>query len=154
MIDLTEWLATGAWRTRPADPERLHEHVLSFARGLLDERRRRLKRRGKGLAGLDDAHRHKARIAAKKLRYAAEFFGSLYIGRKARRRHGRFLEAIEALQDLLGELNDIVIGPEVLAKFGIDATLPHSGEHRRKRLLKKAEEAYDALISARRFWGV
>lgn len=152
MIDLTEWLALGAWRTRPADPLRLHRHVLPFARDLLDARRDRLRRRGKGLAGLDDAHRHKVRIEAKKLRYAAEFFGSLFTDGKARRRHQRFLDAIETLQDRLGELNDLVVGPGVLAKFGIDATMPRSGKNRRRRLRDKAEAACDALIKAKCFW--
>jgi triphosphatase len=152
MIDLTEWLAIGAWRTRPADPARLHQNILPFSRDLLDSRRDRLKRRGKGLAGLDDAHRHEVRIEAKKLRYAAEFFGSLHTGSKARRQHRRFVGALKALQDLLGELNDLVTGPDVLAKLGIDATLPQSGKRKRQRLLEKAEKAYEALIGAKCFW--
>jgi CHAD domain-containing protein len=151
MLDLTEWLAVGVWRTRPPDPQGLHRNVQPFARNLLELRRERLQRRGKGLAGLDDAHRHKVRIEAKKLRYAAEFFGSLYTG-KAGRRHRRFLDAIEALQDQLGELNDLVVGPGVLAKFGIDARLPHSGKRRRKHLLEKGEEAFEALMKAKCFW--
>ena len=107
---------------------------------------------GNNLIDADDETRHEVRIAAKKLRYAAEFFGSLYTGGKACRQHRRFLDAIETLQDLLGELNDMVTGPDVLAKLGIDATLPHSGKRRRKRLLEMAEEAHDALMKAKRFW--
>jgi len=152
MIDLTEWLTVGAWRTCPAHPARLHESVLPITRDLLELRRDRLKRRGKGLAGLDDAHRHKLRIEAKKLRYATEFFGSLYTSSKERRRHQRFVDAIERLQDLLGELNDLVMGPSVLAKLGMDVPLPHFGKRKRERLLERAEKAYDALMRAKCFW--
>lgn len=152
MIDLTAWLAVGDWRTRPPDPQGLRRSVLPFARDLLESRRERLKRRGKGLAGLDDAHRHKVRIEAKKLRYAAEFFGSLYAEGKARRQHKRFLDAIEALQDQLGELNDLVVGPEVLAKAGIDAKLPQSGKQRQKRLREMAEKACNVLMKQKCFW--
>ena len=78
--------------------------------------------------------------------------GSLHTGSKARRQHRRFLDALKALQDLLGELNDLVMGPDVLAKLGIDATLPHSGKRKRQRLLERAEKAYKSLISAKCFW--
>ena len=150
MIDLVEWLTVGAWRARPADPACVHRQVLPFAAELLELRRDRLKRRGKGLAGLDDGHRHKVRIEAKKLRYAAEFFESLYIDGKARRRHKSFLDALEALQDRLGELNDLVVGPAVLARLGIDSKPPKG--RGRKRLLAKAEDAYDRLMKAKPFW--
>lgn len=150
MIDLTEWLAVGAWQSRPADPAGVHEQVLPFARDLLERRRRRLKRRGRGLAGLDDADRHKVRIEAKKLRYAAEFFASLCTTEKAKREQETFVEALKALQDQLGELNDLVVGPEVLAKLEIDSALPGSGA--RDRLLADADEAYAKLMRAKRFW--
>jgi inorganic triphosphatase YgiF len=152
IIDLAEWLALGDWRACPHDPALLHRNVVAFAEEVLDKQLRQLKRRAKALATLDDAHRHKARIAAKKLRYAAQFFASLYRGEKARRRHKTFLEALEALQDHLGELNDLVIGPKVLAGLGIDAKPPGAGKHERGQLLCRAEEAYDALIDAKRFW--
>ncbi len=150
MIDLAEWLAVGDWQSRPADPERLHEPVLPFARKLLDRRRKRLERRGRGLAGLDDDDRHKVRIEAKKLRYAAEFFASLCATGKARREQEKFVDALKGLQDRLGELNDLVVGPAVLAKLGIDAELPETAA--RGRLRAKAEKAHERLMRAKRFW--
>src|SRR3546814_20637694 len=86
--------------------------LAAFADSLLDSSLKRLKRRGKGLAGLSDEKRHRARIEAKKLRYATEFFASLYSGKKARRRHQPFLKRLEKLQAYLGEPNDLVTGPE------------------------------------------
>ena len=152
MIDLAEWLALGAWRTQPVDPLLAGSHPASFAGEILDRHRRRLKRRGRGLADLDDEHRHQARIEAKKLRYASEFFASLYPGRKAERRYEAFLAALEDLQDQLGELNDLVTAPLVFAKLGIDAPPPPTGKHGRAKLLERAEESYEALMDAKQFW--
>ncbi len=53
---------------------------------------------------LDDRRRHKLRIAVKKVRYAAEFFESLF-GRRGGYR--KCLKALERLQEVLGRLNDI-----------------------------------------------
>jgi len=152
MINLAEWLALGSWWTRPADPELANQNVLAFAGDLLDASRKRVKRRGKGLASLDDEHRHRMRIEAKKLRYATEFFAALYPEKKARRRHTAFRRALEDLQDHLGELNDLVTGPTVLASLGIEAKLPKIARHERERLLVRAEAAYESLIDAKRFW--
>lgn len=151
MVDLAEWLPLGAWRTRAARPERLEQNVRDFASDVLEARWERLSRRGAGLAGLNRKDRHKVRIEAKKLRYAAEFFASLYSGDKARGRHDKFLKALEALQRQLGELNDLAVGREVLDRLGIDATLPGSGT-RRRHLLEQAGHSYHALMHAKRFW--
>ena len=152
MIDLAEWLALGDWRLRPADPALAGRRSTSYAAESLDLHRKRLKRRGKGLAKLSDERRHKARIEAKKLRYATEFFASLYPSQKACRRHAAFLDALEALQDQLGELNDQVTGPQVLVSLGIDPSAMVPGPNNRSELLARAEEAYERLIDAKRFW--
>lgn len=151
-IDLVEWLAIGSWRSGSADPEGLDCHVVPFARDLLDRQHRRVKRGGKELARLGRRHRHQLRIEAKRLRYAAEFFASLYAGKKAHRRYERFAAALERLQDRLGELNDIAIGSRILATCGLDTRQPKSGKRRRRRLLDDAAQAYDELMRTKRFW--
>jgi triphosphatase len=153
MIDLTEWLAMGDWRTRPTYPDPAKQDVLPFARALLKERRARLKRRGAGLADLPDARRHKVRIEAKKLRYGSEFFASLFPKKKARKRRKDFLKAMEELQDHLGELNDMVVGPQTVEENRIGEKLPPPGKNEHRRLLDRAEDAYDILIDAETFWG-
>ncbi len=152
MIDLAEWLALGDWRLRPADRTLAGSSPVAFAAESLDLHRKRLKRRGKGIAGLSDERRHKARIEAKKLRYATEFFVSLYPTRKAQRRHATFLDALEDMQDELGELNDQVVGPEVLARLGIDPSAMSPALQDRAERLDRAEEAYEKLMDAKRFW--
>lgn len=73
-----------------------------------------MKRRGRHLDDLDPEERHRVRIAAKKLRYGAEFFAPLFPGKKAGKRHGAFGKALSDLQDHLGALNDIATGHELM----------------------------------------
>ncbi|HLZ79396.1 MAG TPA: CHAD domain-containing protein, partial [Sphingomonas sp.] len=152
MIDLAEWLALGDWRLRPADPVLAGSRPATFAAESLDLHRKRLKHRGRGLAGLSDGRRHKTRIEAKKLRYATEFFASLYPAQNAQRRHAVFLDALEEMQDELGELNDQVTGPEVLARLGIDPSAMSPPQQDRAERLNRAEKAYERLMDAKRFW--
>lgn len=152
MIDLAEWLALGDWRLRPADPALASLGPVKFAAEILDLHRKRLKHRGKGLSGLSDDRRHRVRIEAKKLRYATEFFASLYAEPTACRRHAAFLGALEAMQDQLGELNDQVTGPKVLAALGLDPSAMKPGAQGQADLLARAEDAYGQLMDVKRFW--
>jgi len=151
-IEIAEWIALGQWHSAPANPALHDQDVRAFASERLDRLRKRIKRGGRGLSGLDDEHRHGVRKDAKKLRYAAEFFVALYPGRKPRRRHKRFLGRLEALQDKLGELNDIAAVPALLSRLGLDATLPVRRKKSPSRLLDKAEDCFEALMDSKRFW--
>ncbi|MCZ4343113.1 CHAD domain-containing protein [Sphingomonadaceae bacterium G21617-S1] len=151
-IDLAQWLSTGTWRTAPVDPALGERDITSFASDRLDRLRKRIKRDGRGLAGLHDEQRHELRKDAKKLRYAVEFFVALYPGRKPRRRMERFLDRLEALQDKLGELNDRAGEPALFARLGIDIAIPPLGKKQRRRLLDDAEDCFEALIDCKRFW--
>jgi len=86
--------------------------VAEFAAFALDRLDRRLRRRGAGVPQATPAARHQVRIAAKKLRYAAEFFGTLY----PKKRIAPYLAALEDLQDILGALNDVVVADRLLAE--------------------------------------
>lgn len=152
MIDLSEWIAIGAWRTDPADPAIPARPAASYAAETLDRLRRRLKRRGHDLTKLSDEERHEVRILAKKTRYAADFFVGLFPGKKHERRAVRFLAALADLQEQLGELNDLSHGNVVLARLepGTPAPLQQSG--RRKALISAAADAHEAFSDAKRFW--
>jgi CHAD domain-containing protein len=135
---------------RPAEPLLASEPVRTIARDILKRHRKRLKKRGHRLASLGDHARHKARIEAKKLRYAAEFFASLWTSKKAKARHDRFLEALEKLQNRLGELNDRATAVGLLERYGIEMPAPDQSD---KKLLGKAAKAYDQLMDIKPFWG-
>ena len=106
-------LAIGAFAARPrfgvdetAAPATTHAApARSFARPVLKRRQRRLLRRGANLPTATPAARHAARLAAKQLRYATEFFAGLF----PRRRTRAYRAALAQLQDILGALNDATV---------------------------------------------
>jgi triphosphatase len=81
---------------------KLDRPIAKYARRELRRRDRKLRRRGRRIAALDEEELHTLRIGAKKLRYAAEFFCDLYPEKQLE----RVLARIKSLQDLLGGLND------------------------------------------------
>jgi hypothetical protein len=135
-------------------------------------RRRRMKilKRGKQLGELSIHRRHKLRIQAKKLRYAAEFFAAAYPGKNAVRRREQFVSRLEKLQDALGEMNDIAVHEnltESVANIHDDNNRRHharskkafaagrlSGreEARMASVLKGAEKAFRVFAKADPFW--
>jgi triphosphatase len=73
-----------------------------YAIDLLTKRHRKLGKRGAGLAVASPEERHAVRIAAKKMRYAADFFAPLFPPNRAR----AYLRALACLQDALGHFAD------------------------------------------------
>lgn len=111
-LRLAQWLNRREWRAGMSDEQRetLGKPVMQFAADVLHRRHMKLSKRGKGLADLDDHDRHRARIAAKKIRYATEFFASLYSPHVVR----QYVEALTVLQDDLGWRNDAVVAGQLL----------------------------------------
>lgn len=153
MLDLLEWLAVGAW-TRAADNAELRLLPITvYAPRALDRFRRKVKKGGRDLETVDDETRHDVRKAAKKLRYAAEFFTSLYTEKQERRRYKRFLAALEDFQEKLGVLNDIATAPDLLQRLNLPADPAMlTSEADKATLLAAASETCDALMDSKRFW--
>lgn len=155
MLDFNEWVHCGNYRKNPATRDVRECPAAEFSAKVLDRARKKLKKHGRDLAGIDDEHRHEVRKDAKKLRYAAEFFRSLYADKQSARRYKRFVKAMEALQDELGLLNDLATGPSVLDKHGL-TNLPDAEKlilHADKRsLIDQAQTALDDVLDAKRFW--
>jgi len=155
MLDLSEWLAAGDWRSQPSGEEIRGQPARDFAAAALDRFRRKVRKGGRDLAELDDAARHEVRKDAKKLRYAAEFFSSFFQGKRQKRRLKRFVEALAALQDRLGALNDHAVTEHVLSRLGLDRDpdAAHLAAAEDKQvLIEAAAEAHDAFSDAKRFW--
>ena len=85
---------------------------MKFAEPLLDRRHRQLGKYGRKLKSLDLAQLHAFRIAAKKQRYATEFFARLYSRKETR----RYIETLSDLQDILGIINDVAIVERLLGE--------------------------------------
>ena len=60
--------------------------------------------------------RHELRKQLKKLRYAADLFSPLFPEKRVR----AYLGPLEALQDLLGDLNDGAVGTRLLREAGAE----------------------------------
>ncbi|WP_425252283.1 CHAD domain-containing protein [Janthinobacterium sp. NFX145] len=115
MLGLQRWLQARAWRDNCSVRQlrRLDARVSPFARATLRKDQRRLMKRGKGLLHATPPQRHRVRIAAKKTRYATEFFASLFAGRAVKPYVGR----LSALQDELGWLNDVQVADRLLQQL-------------------------------------
>ncbi len=152
LIDLVEWLTLGAGHGGGKVQAMRDEPAADFAARRLRRLRRRIAKEGRGLAGLSDEARHEVRKDAKKLRYASEFFAGLFEGRKARRRRGKFIAALEQVQSELGALNDLVAAPGLLAHYGLGGEEARLRPKRKRKLLGAAARAHEDLLEAPRFW--
>jgi triphosphatase len=115
VLRLVAWLHGERWRqdAAPEQQQALAAPVKRFARHALKEGKRRMERRARKLAAADAPARHRLRIAAKRMRYATEFFSSLYAPRQVR----PFVRALSALQDTLGQLNDAALTRKTLREL-------------------------------------
>lgn len=155
ILDLAQWTTGGAWLTAAPTSVARDRSVRHFADNRLQHFRRRLKNGGKNLKRADDADRHEVRKDAKKLRYAVEFFASLYAEKVQRRRHKRYVVAVEALQDALGALNDLATAPQLLSRLGLasdPAAAGLIGQGDKLALLEVADQAYGDMVDTKRFW--
>ncbi len=82
-----------------------------FARERLQARYARVHKMGKRIGELNETERHALRIKLKKLRYAVDFFASLW----PKRRTEAFRERLGALQDVLGQMNDAAVARALVA---------------------------------------
>lgn len=112
--------ALTALSTLPADADAGGPPATEVAPGLIDTSWRRLRRRARRLTADSPAEEyHRARIAAKRMRYAAEFVQPLY-----GKRSTRAVSALKELQDLLGEQNDTEVAQQLLGELVTDAERP------------------------------
>ncbi|MCC6198104.1 MAG: CHAD domain-containing protein [Burkholderiales bacterium] len=92
---------------------KLAEPARDFARPLLKRRHHALVALGSDLAHAAPEQRHAARLAAKKLRYATEFYAPLF----PRKRTRAYRKALAALQEELGGWNDAAVAARVAAEL-------------------------------------
>ncbi len=165
-LEVAAWLEVGQWRT-PADDlvrDRGDLPIEVSAVEQLTRRWRKVRKRGNALAQLNAGERHKLRIQAKKLRYAVEFFSSLFTAKRATERQKQFLAALERLQDGLGDLNDIAVHERRISAMGIRrrqsnvkrafaaGLLTGREDARIEVAMKIATDAYADLARSKPFW--
>jgi len=124
-LGMGAWLTGMRWRL-PLHGQRLRKlraPLPKFCRKVLARDQAALLRRGRRLAHADEEGRHRLRIAAKKTRYATEFFQSLHPPRRVR----PYVAALAELQDALGWLNDAAVADGLLATLQQSATAELAG---------------------------
>jgi len=156
LLNVAHWITQSRWIGGEDAEVDGGQSARVFAAATLTRFRRRIKKGGKDLARIDDEARHEVRKNAKKLRYASEFFASLFARKREQRRHQHFVAGLQELQDRLGTLNDLATAPEVLNRLGLSdeagAAELVGGRIAKKKLLARAEEAHDELFDIKKFW--
>ena len=134
--------------------------VRDFARTVLKRLHRKLTKGVKAVDALDEEALHELRIRAKKLRYSAEFFRSLFRDKSAK----SYIAALTAVQDCLGTLNDSVGAKQLVSELeeqhGVEPSVLARGAGivlgwnacRITADLKQLPAAWERFTEAKTFW--
>jgi CHAD domain-containing protein len=157
LLALEAWVEGDRWREGPA----VGIPVRDFARIVLKRLHRKLVKGVGPIEDLEEADLHKLRISAKKLRYASEFFRSMFRGKAAK----SYLSALTAIQDRLGTLNDSAVARQIVADLrrgahGADREILVQGAgivlgwnaNRIAADLRRLPPAWDKFLAAKPFW--
>jgi inorganic triphosphatase YgiF len=104
LFELVAWVLDGPW-TRASQPTEGDPALADLAQRALAHRWKILKRRGRRLDWTDPHARHRLRIQAKAMRYLSEAMLDPVAAKP-------FINRLEALQNELGDLNDIASASE------------------------------------------
>ncbi len=163
LFSLAGWIEGGRWRVQFRDIASLP--VRTFASRELKRRAGQLRGKDMRLAAMSVAERHKLRIKIKKLRYAVEFFSSLFPQEASGKNRRRFSRELARLQESLGELNDLAAvtteagqlfaGIDPIVAAGLEAQLEELLKGNRKKvksLLKQSQKSLSRLEKAPVWW--
>ena len=121
LLNCYHWFETGqCYQARVANAA-----IKPFADKAVYKREHTLKRLGQHTADLDEAQLHQVRIAGKKLRYALEFFSSIYTREKVT----IAIDALKQLQDTLGALNDAAAAHRLMEELYGHGAMPGAGNY-------------------------
>jgi len=139
------WIEEGPWRTS-AQPQR---GVLAFACNALDRAQRRLGKRAADIDWRNRRQRHRVRIALKRLRYGCDFFADCFPAHPVQ----PFLAQLGALQDTLGELNDLAVARALLDELQADGKRVRGVLAQRERdLIASLSREWAAFARMRPYW--
>ncbi|TFV42735.1 CYTH and CHAD domain-containing protein [Bradyrhizobium frederickii] len=121
LIDVIEWIEG---RPRVHDGRNDERTIAAYAAELLDRRIRKARKQGKRLSDLEPMQRHKLRIRIKKIRYAVEFFESLYSDSQ-QKELAELSDRLKQIQSALGSLNDFMAHRELATEAALTAPPAH-----------------------------
>ncbi len=163
LLHLSAWLSSQAWRDQPVTERttRLLDPIGDHCVKLLQKRDRNVRRQGRDIANLSETALHELRLAVKRLRYAVDFFESLYPKKQAK----AYRKHLAGLQSGLGYLNDVAVADQLLRELGAaDNELSNPawayaggiaiGWHRHAAIAAKDRLVKDmaAFLRAKPFW--
>ncbi len=157
LFDCASWIEGGAWLEAKESKTARRQPVIEHAAKVLEKRRIKAALFGDDLYHLAPNELHEARIAIKKLRYAGEFFHSIFDGETVK----IYQRRLSRIQDKLGEFNDINVAIHLL--HGIAKVEDHErrraadliiGWHapRQEELLEEAVAEWRGFLEAKVFW--
>jgi CHAD domain-containing protein len=172
ILNIAAWIEVGDWTTNAGElaAAMRQRPIVETASDELQRRRKKIHKHAKHMRKLSPQRRHNLRIQAKKVRYAAEFFASLFSEKKEERRRKAFIAALEQLQNTLGELNDITVHEDLTVGLAQARGVNGRGRTARPRkafaagqvsgyeqarmtsVLREAESAARAFTRAKPFW--
>jgi len=146
MINLVAWIALGHWRHN----EKAKRPLPAYAARRIGKLWQKVASHGE-LKPMHEEERHELRIEIKKLRYSLEFVQLLLV--RTGRRQKQFSNAVEALQEALGVLNDLVTARGIATLVGdtrelgrLDSTETHD------KCLREAQACLDRLRKIGPYW--
>jgi triphosphatase len=155
LLRALRWVNDGPWKGRAQDAEGA---LGAFAAAALDRLHGRALAQAKNIDWSDAERRHRLRIRMKRLRYACDFFVASFPGAAAR----PYIKRVAALQDVLGDLNDIAVARRLLAEIaprGCAKDLAAAAGHvrhaltvRERMLVISLESAWPLFEKGRPFW--
>ena len=110
-IELAWFAAAGTWQVAN---ETEAASLPAFSEAVLQHRWKKLIGQGKRMEDLDIPGLHGVRLRAKRARYAAEMFATLYSEKATQ----RFIRRLSVLQQRLGVLNDGSVATQLLQELG------------------------------------
>ena len=155
LLRALRWVNVEPWRGRAEKAER---SLGAFAAASLERLHGKSLKQAQEIDWSDPKRRHLLRIRMKRLRYACDFFAASFAGSMAR----PYIKRLEALQDILGDLNDIAVARRLLTEIaprGSALELAAAAAYTRRALVARErvlvislEAAWAAFEKRRPFW--
>lgn len=135
-------LTLGSWMLQAAPG--LKGSAAKFSRTTMEHLHKTLLKRSNRMDDSDPASVHSARIAAKRGRYALEFFHSLYRAGGAR----SYLKTLSATQEELGRHNDLVVADRLLRELAQQRPQAEGAIHFARGYLVAQQATHPADLAA------
>lgn len=157
VLSLSAWIEDGVREPALLGGGGMQKDVRDLAPDLLDRFARKARKRGRAIGGHDEEALHALRKSLKKLRYGAEFLGSLYKHKAVK----AYVKSCEDLQEILGSVNDAQVTIDTaqsLVREGHPDLAPALAalapwcEARRKKSLHSLKRAWSDFRAVPPFW--